>query len=580
MTQRFYIGQLDFLEQLNALSSEAGGGAVSYATAQSLSGGQQAQARSNIGFDAAALAVVLSGLSLSTSAAITSSDSVLSGLGKLQAQVTLRAPLASPALTGTPTAPTASAGTNTTQIATTAFVKTAVDNLIASAPGALDTLDELAAALGDDADFAGTVTTALAGKVSLSGSYADPSWITSLEASKLSGTTLASNVVNASLNAITPSGGTLAVTGTSTASSGFSLVSTNGFGDMRLLQAAGGTGWRHTLNNDGTLLVQRTTNGFTSATTFGTWSISGLAITGMLSATGQISSTKAGGGSTAGLFVSANQAALSLKTLTGATNGKTWDWVADTGSLFARVVNDADTVTTTWMQINRTGTTVDSVSIGGATGAESLRVVPVASAVNRLEARGNVTTGSPELRSEGGDTHIGLVYLTKGGGAHTFYTGGESYYPQFHVGNATNAVNYISALGAPTGSSPTISVDGADTNTDLTLQAKGTGIVTVAGALAVTGARAQFRANTVPVSGIGVEVGHDGTTGYITSFDRGSVAYKALNLDASAITLQTGGVTRLSVTAAGRVNLASLPTSAAGLAAGDLWNDSGTLKVA
>ena len=42
---------------------------------------------------------------------------------------TSRAPLASPALTGTPTAPTADAGTNTTQIATTAFVKTAVDNV-------------------------------------------------------------------------------------------------------------------------------------------------------------------------------------------------------------------------------------------------------------------------------------------------------------------------------------------------------------------------------------------------------------------------------------------------------------------
>lgn len=40
---------------------------------------------------------------------------------------TSRAPLASPALTGTPTAPTAATGTNTTQIATTAFVKSAVD---------------------------------------------------------------------------------------------------------------------------------------------------------------------------------------------------------------------------------------------------------------------------------------------------------------------------------------------------------------------------------------------------------------------------------------------------------------------
>jgi hypothetical protein len=68
----------------------------------------------------------------------------------------------SPAFTVTPTAPTATAGTNTTQIATTAFVSTAVANLINSAPGALDTLDELAAALGDDANFASTVTNSLA----------------------------------------------------------------------------------------------------------------------------------------------------------------------------------------------------------------------------------------------------------------------------------------------------------------------------------------------------------------------------------------------------------------------------------
>ena len=40
---------------------------------------------------------------------------------------TTLAPLASPVFTGTPTAPTATVGTNTTQIATTAFVKTAVD---------------------------------------------------------------------------------------------------------------------------------------------------------------------------------------------------------------------------------------------------------------------------------------------------------------------------------------------------------------------------------------------------------------------------------------------------------------------
>lgn len=86
-----------------------------------------------------------------------------------QANLDLKAALSSPTLLGTPLAPTATAGTNTTQIATTAFVKTAVDGVIASAPGALDTLNELATALGNDASFATTVTNSLAGKVSTSG---------------------------------------------------------------------------------------------------------------------------------------------------------------------------------------------------------------------------------------------------------------------------------------------------------------------------------------------------------------------------------------------------------------------------
>lgn len=47
----------------------------------------------------------------------------------IQTAVNSKANIASPALTGTPTAPTAAAGTNTTQIATTAFVATATDNI-------------------------------------------------------------------------------------------------------------------------------------------------------------------------------------------------------------------------------------------------------------------------------------------------------------------------------------------------------------------------------------------------------------------------------------------------------------------
>ena len=67
------------------------------------------------------------------------------------------APKASPIFTGTPTAPTAALGTNNTQIATTAFVKTAIAALVGSAPAALDTLEELARALAGDANLKATL---------------------------------------------------------------------------------------------------------------------------------------------------------------------------------------------------------------------------------------------------------------------------------------------------------------------------------------------------------------------------------------------------------------------------------------
>lgn len=79
------------------------------------------------------------------------------------------APLNSPSFTGIPLVPTATSGTNNTQIASTAFVRTEISNLIASAPIALDTLNELATALGNDANFSTTITNNLASKANLSG---------------------------------------------------------------------------------------------------------------------------------------------------------------------------------------------------------------------------------------------------------------------------------------------------------------------------------------------------------------------------------------------------------------------------
>ncbi|EGL0611765.1 phage tail protein [Escherichia coli] len=76
----------------------------------------------------------------------------------------LKAPLSSPALTGTPTAPTAAQSVNNTQIATTAFVKSAIAGMVGSAPAALDTLKEIAAAINNDPKFSTTINNALSGK--------------------------------------------------------------------------------------------------------------------------------------------------------------------------------------------------------------------------------------------------------------------------------------------------------------------------------------------------------------------------------------------------------------------------------
>ncbi|EAA9230092.1 shikimate transporter [Salmonella enterica] len=82
----------------------------------------------------------------------------------LRALIETRAPLKSPALTGAPTTPTPPDDAAGNEIASAAFVRKLLAALVDSSPEALDTLNELAAALGNDPNFATTVTNALAGK--------------------------------------------------------------------------------------------------------------------------------------------------------------------------------------------------------------------------------------------------------------------------------------------------------------------------------------------------------------------------------------------------------------------------------
>ncbi|HBA5530869.1 TPA: phage tail protein, partial [Escherichia coli] len=89
-----------------------------------------------------------------------------------------KAPLDSPALTGTPSTPTPPDDAAGNEIANAAFVRKLLAALVDSSPEALDTLNELAAALGNDPNFATTVTNALAGKQPLNGVLTAVSQIT------------------------------------------------------------------------------------------------------------------------------------------------------------------------------------------------------------------------------------------------------------------------------------------------------------------------------------------------------------------------------------------------------------------
>ena len=75
-----------------------------------------------------------------------------------------KAPLDSPALIGTPSTPTPPDDAAGTEIANAEFVRKLLAALVDSSPEALDTLNELAAALGNDPNFATTITNMLAGK--------------------------------------------------------------------------------------------------------------------------------------------------------------------------------------------------------------------------------------------------------------------------------------------------------------------------------------------------------------------------------------------------------------------------------
>ena len=223
-----------------------------------------------------------------------------------------------------------------------------------------------------------------------------------------------------------------------------------------------------------------------------------------------------------GLGTIATQAANSVAVTGGAIDGTT------VGSTTAA----AGAFTT----LNSSGAT----QLGGAAGNQSLQVNNVASAVNYAQIVGAITNAAPTISAAGSDTNIGLIFTPKGNlgvsigsiqpSSATFQlnaatgnneirqyvagvtrgqiittntlqyfvnggTGNQLFYmnsaTQFAVSPTASAVNYLQATGAATGNAPTISAQGSDTNINLRLTTKGTGVLQfgtyTAGIIAQTG---------------------------------------------------------------------------------------------
>ena len=116
---------------------------------------------------------------------------------------------------------------------------------------------------------------------------------------------------------------------------------------------------------------------------------------------------------------------------------------------------------------------VGTTSLGGAVGSESLRVTPVASAVNYLNVQGAATGGTPVISAAGSDADINIAYLAKGISGHFFQTSGGN---QLRVSHTASAVNYLQVTGSAS-TTPTISAQGSGADVDIALTPKGTGNV-------------------------------------------------------------------------------------------------------
>ena len=164
--------------------------------------------------------------------------------------------------------------------------------------------------------------------------------------------------------------------------------------------------------------------------------------------------------------------------VTGATTGTTnLSTGATTTGLFKTVnvgtggLSGSTTNITVGSANGSTTTVLGTTTIGGASGNQSLQVNNVASAVNYLQLTGAATGAAPTISAAGSDANISLNYDAKGTGTHSFrnQTGNTN----FQVGSGTGSVDYFFVSGSSSGF-PNLGVQGASANIGLTISSKGT----------------------------------------------------------------------------------------------------------
>ena len=144
----------------------------------------------------------------------------------------------------------------------------------------------------------------------------------------------------------------------------------------------------------------------------------------------------------------------------------------------------------------------------GSRSNTQFQISSTTSAVNYLQATGQPAGFGPLLSSQGSDTNINMVYMSKGTGGHAFGTGGGSYTQQLFVSHTVSAVNYVQVTGSSTGNDPTLSVQGSDTNINFAFVSKGSSIYTFA---SQGGSSRQFRIDGTSASVNYLNVSGSGT---------------------------------------------------------------------